>query len=243
MFLSPLQAWKENQKLRNFNIAPIHNSRLSDWLIVLHLRSVVVEWARSGPWDAELKYFHVPLKMTSPDHLVWHWHHDEPALYILCKVNANSNKLLEKFEPHSSFWFQYRLLTMTTLFEIAVKTLSWMRHFYTLSLSLKIIAPIGFEQDASNEAFPYRIKHLCFVFAQYLFNIFGYLFNIFIAFREICFVFCLYRLYAKLLLPNQAFHFVFTFHPNNSPARNYGPFNFKSRNSTSLAARIVCRSF
>ena len=120
LFLSPLQAWKENQKLRNFNIAPIHNSRLSDWLIDLHLRSVVVEWAHSGPWDAELKYFHVPLKMTSPDRLVWPWHHDEPALYILCKVNANSNKLLEKFEPYSSFRFQYRLLTTTTFFEIAV---------------------------------------------------------------------------------------------------------------------------
>ena len=51
---------------------------------------------------------------------VWPWQHDELALYILCKVNANSNKLLEKFEPHSSFRFQYRLLTMTTFFEIAV---------------------------------------------------------------------------------------------------------------------------
>ena len=45
---------------------------------------------------------------------VWPWHHDERALYILSKVNVNSNKLLEKFEPHSSFPFQYRLLTMTT---------------------------------------------------------------------------------------------------------------------------------
>ena len=52
---------------------------------------------------------------------VWPWHHDEPALYILCKVNSNSNKLLEKFESHSSFGFQYRLLTMTTFFEIAVE--------------------------------------------------------------------------------------------------------------------------
>ena len=51
---------------------------------------------------------------------VWPWHHDEPALYILCKVNDNSNKLLEKFEPCSSFRFQYRLLTMTTFSEIAV---------------------------------------------------------------------------------------------------------------------------
>ena len=37
---------------------------------------------------------------------VWPWHHDERALYILSKVNDNSNKLLEKFEPHSSFRFQ-----------------------------------------------------------------------------------------------------------------------------------------
>ena len=51
---------------------------------------------------------------------VWPWHHDEPALYMLRKVNANSNKLLEKFEPHSSFRFQYRLLTMTTFFKIVV---------------------------------------------------------------------------------------------------------------------------
>ena len=34
---------------------------------------------------------------------VWLWYHDEPALNILCKVNAKSNKLLEKFEPHGSF--------------------------------------------------------------------------------------------------------------------------------------------
>ena len=45
---------------------------------------------------------------------VWPWHHDETALSLLCKASANSNKLLEQFEPHSSFWFQYRLLTMTT---------------------------------------------------------------------------------------------------------------------------------
>ena len=50
------------------------------------------------------------------------WHHDEPELLILCRVNANSNRLLEKFEPHSSFRFQYRLLTMTIVFEIAVYT-------------------------------------------------------------------------------------------------------------------------
>ena len=53
---------------------------------------------------------------------VWPWHHDEPALYITCKVNASSYKLREKFEPDSSFWFKYRLLTMTTFFEIAVDT-------------------------------------------------------------------------------------------------------------------------
>ena len=39
---------------------------------------------------------------------------------ILCKVNATSNKLFLLFEAHSSFRFQYRLLTMTTFSEIAV---------------------------------------------------------------------------------------------------------------------------
>ena len=35
-------------------------------------------------------------------------------------VNAYSNKLCVLLEPHCSFRFQYRLLTMTTFFEIAV---------------------------------------------------------------------------------------------------------------------------
>ena len=39
---------------------------------------------------------------------------------IFCKVDANSNKLFVLLELHSSFRFQYRLLTMTTLFEIAL---------------------------------------------------------------------------------------------------------------------------
>ena len=38
-------------------------------LIGRHLESVGLEWACSDSWDAELKYFQVPLKMTSPDHL------------------------------------------------------------------------------------------------------------------------------------------------------------------------------
>ena len=41
---------------------------------------------------------------------------------VLRKVNANSNKLFVLLEPHSSFRFQYRLLTMTTFFEIVVYT-------------------------------------------------------------------------------------------------------------------------
>ena len=44
---------------------------------------------------------------------------------ILCKVNANSNILLELLEPHSSFRFQYRLLTMTAFLEIAVYNPRW----------------------------------------------------------------------------------------------------------------------
>ena len=47
--------------------------------------------------------------------------YDEPHS-ILCKVIANSNKLFLLFEAPSSFRFQYRLLTMTTFFEIAVYT-------------------------------------------------------------------------------------------------------------------------
>ena len=39
---------------------------------------------------------------------------------IFCKVDANSNKLFVLLEPHSSFRFQYRLLAITTSFEIAV---------------------------------------------------------------------------------------------------------------------------
>ena len=39
---------------------------------------------------------------------------------ILCKVNAYSNKLCMLLEHHSSFRFQYQLLTMTTFYEIAV---------------------------------------------------------------------------------------------------------------------------
>ena len=47
---------------------------------------------------------------------------------ILFKVNADSNELLELLEPHSSFRFQYRLLTMTTFSEIAVYTSSCTQH-------------------------------------------------------------------------------------------------------------------
>ena len=39
---------------------------------------------------------------------------------IFCKVDANSNKLSVLLEPHSSFRFEYQLLTMTTFFEIVV---------------------------------------------------------------------------------------------------------------------------
>ena len=39
---------------------------------------------------------------------------------ILCRVSAYSNKLCVLLEPHSSFRFQYRLLSMTAFFEIAV---------------------------------------------------------------------------------------------------------------------------
>ena len=48
---------------------------------------------------------------------------------ILCKFNANSNKLLELFEPHSSFQFHYRLLTMIIFFEIVVYTYVYLAGF------------------------------------------------------------------------------------------------------------------
>ena len=53
LFLSPLQARKENQKLRNFNIAPllkiqspIHNSRLPNWN---WLTAIFNQFELSGP--------------------------------------------------------------------------------------------------------------------------------------------------------------------------------------------------
>ena len=39
---------------------------------------------------------------------------------IFSKTDANSSKLFVLLEPHNSFRLQYRLLTMTTFFEIAV---------------------------------------------------------------------------------------------------------------------------
>ena len=47
-------------------------------------------------------------------------YYGEPALYSFCKVSTYSNKLFEVLETHSSFRIQYRLLTMTTFFEISV---------------------------------------------------------------------------------------------------------------------------
>ena len=35
--------------------------------------------------------------------------------YIFCNVNADGDKIFALLDPHSSFWFQYQLLTMTTL--------------------------------------------------------------------------------------------------------------------------------
>ena len=39
---------------------------------------------------------------------------------IFCKIDANSNELFVILEPHSSFRFQYRQLTMTTFCQTAV---------------------------------------------------------------------------------------------------------------------------
>ena len=51
---------------------------------------------------------------------VWPWHYMMNLHSILCKVNANNNRLFVLLEPHSTCRFQYRLLTMTTFFETAV---------------------------------------------------------------------------------------------------------------------------
>ena len=54
------------------------------------------------------------------------WQYMMNLYSIFCKIDANSSKLFVLLEPHSSFRFQYRLLTMTTFFEIAVYvTYSW----------------------------------------------------------------------------------------------------------------------
>ena len=63
---------------------------------------------------------------------VWLWH-DMMNLHsyiTVCKVNANSNKLLELLEPHSSFWFKYRLLTMTSFFELTVSINTYISMLY-----------------------------------------------------------------------------------------------------------------
>ena len=51
---------------------------------------------------------------------VWPWHYMINLHSVLCKVGANSDNVLVLLEPRSSFRCQYRLLTMTTFFEIAV---------------------------------------------------------------------------------------------------------------------------
>ena len=51
---------------------------------------------------------------------VFPWQYMMNLHSLFCKIDANSNKLFVLLEPHSSFRFQYRLLTMTTFFEIAV---------------------------------------------------------------------------------------------------------------------------
>ena len=50
--------------------------------------------------------------------LPWQYRMNLPSIF--CKIDVKSNKLFVLLEPHSSFRFQYRLLNMTTFFEIAV---------------------------------------------------------------------------------------------------------------------------
>ena len=63
---------------------------------------------------------------------------------ILCKVDANSNKLFVLLEPHSSFRFQYRLLTMTTFSELAVTLKCAFVSVTVYTGSLRVGSPRGF---------------------------------------------------------------------------------------------------
>ena len=60
---------------------------------------------------------------------------------IFCKVDANSNKLFVLLKLHSSFLFQYRLLTMTTFFEIAVYTVYMYIYIYKWINGRQVVVP------------------------------------------------------------------------------------------------------
>ena len=83
----------------------------------------------------------VPVKVVT----VLPWQHYMMNLHsIFCKIDANSNKLFVLLEPHSSFRFQYRLLTMTTFYEVAVyarfvpsRSIHYaIRHYWNISRTL-----------------------------------------------------------------------------------------------------------
>ena len=94
---------------------------------------------------------------------------------ILCKVNANSNKSFLPFEPHSSFRFQYRLLTMTTFFVIVVCTENLLSDPRLLYKNIRFVKnrrnwPINFRQkllyfpfqDVSKKSKRFLQKHRIF---------------------------------------------------------------------------------
>ena len=51
--------------------------------------------------------------------VAWPWNYGD-LHSIFCKFSANSNRLFVLLEPHSSFRFQFQLLTVSTCLEIAV---------------------------------------------------------------------------------------------------------------------------
>ena len=64
--------------------------------------------------------------------------------YIFCKVNANGDKLFTLLEPHSSFQFHYRLLTMKTFIEIALYSYTlWYSEICATAWSVKYVPLLG----------------------------------------------------------------------------------------------------
>ena len=84
--------------------------------IQLHFSHMVVILESKGTLGTGIMSDNAPVEVVT----VLPWHYMMNLRCIFCKVDAKSNKLSVLLEPHSSFRFQYRLLTVTAFFEIAV---------------------------------------------------------------------------------------------------------------------------